>query len=116
MQDAIIIEQLELWAFVGVSEEERSVAQRLAVSLEIQPSDGLKGVEDKIENTIDYFEVCQKIQALAAERPRRLIETLAEEMAQLVLDEFPVFSVVVELRKFIMSNTAYVAVRVSMGN
>jgi dihydroneopterin aldolase len=41
-----------------------------------------------------------------------LIETLAEEIAGLLLERFPLRAVEVELRKFILTDTAYVAVRI----
>ncbi len=45
-------------------------------------------MDDDVARTIDYAAVAKAIRALAAERPRKLIETLAEEIAQLVLDDF----------------------------
>lgn len=113
MEESIHIQELELDAYIGVPDEERATPQRLTVSLTLQPSKGLAGLRDSIENTVDYFLVCQRTKALAAERPRKLIETLAEEIAQSLLAEFALSAVSVELRKFILPDTAYVAVRIS---
>ena len=111
MPDLIHIEQLELLARLGVPEDERATPQRLALNLTIEPVRDFRGLEDRIENTVDYFVVAQTVQIFAAARPRRLLETLAEEIAQEVLDRFPVREVAVELRKFILPDTAFVAVR-----
>lgn len=111
MRDAIIIQELELAARIGVPAEERATPQRLTVSLRIEPEQGFSALGDEIERTVDYFAVCEAIKALAAERPRRLIETLADEIAALALGRFAVAAVEVELRKFILPDTAFVAVR-----
>lgn len=112
MPDLIRLEALELSANIGVPDEERAAPQRLTVSLTIEPLEGFRELADRIEHTVDYFQVARAVQALAAERPRKLIETLAEEIATLVLDRFSVRAVEVELRKFILPETEFVAVRV----
>ena len=111
MPDSIHVEQLELLARLGVPDDERATPQRLALNLTIEPENGFHALEDRIENTVDYFVVAQTVQQLAAAKPRHLLETLAEEIAQEVLARFPVRAVEVELRKFILPDTAFVAVR-----
>ena len=111
MPDLIHIEQLELLARLGVPDDERATPQRLALNLTIQPARDFRELGDRIENTVDYFVVAQTVQQIAAARPRRLLETLAEEIAEEVLHRFPVRAVSLELRKFILPDTAFVAVR-----
>lgn len=110
MRDTILIEQLELSAQIGVPDEERISPQRLTVSLRIEVARDFRELNDDLSQTVDYYAVCGAIKALAAERPRRLIETLAEEIAAGVLRDFAVAAVEVELRKFILPDTAFVAV------
>lgn len=109
--DAIHLEGVELSAHIGVPEEERAFSQRLTVNLTLQPRRGFGALEDAVENTIDYLQVARAVQALARERPRCLIETLANEIAELVLARFPVRGVEVELRKYILPDTDFVAIR-----
>jgi dihydroneopterin aldolase len=59
---------------------------------------------------VDYFAVSQRITALAAEKPRQLIERLADDIAVAVLKEFAVRRIEVTVRKFILPNTEHVAV------
>ena len=113
MADTIHIAELELSVHIGVPEEERVAPQRLTVNLTLQPRRDFRALEDAIENTVDYFTLSRAVQALARERPRKLIETLAEEIAMLILERFAVRAVEVELRKYILPDTAYVAVRLS---
>lgn len=111
MQDTIQIEGLELQTHIGVPESERAEPQRVTVSLTLYPKRSFDDLSDSIHNTVDYFQVCQRIKALAARHPRQLIETLAQEIAEALLAEFALRTVQVELRKFILPDTAFVAVR-----
>ncbi|MDD5350845.1 MAG: dihydroneopterin aldolase [Chthoniobacteraceae bacterium] len=113
MPDQIHIEALEVRAPIGVPEAERAEPQRLTVTLTLEPRADFRALDDRIEATVDYAAVCEAIQALAAARPRRLIETLAEEIASALLEGYPLRRVEVEVRKFILPETAYVAVRVA---
>ena len=109
--DQIQVEDLELSARIGVTEAERAAPQRLTVSLALETARALTGLNDDLAQTVDYFRVCEAVKALAAERPRALVETLAEEIAGLVLRDFAVCGVTVELRKYILADTRWVAVR-----
>ena len=109
-QDTIRISQLELHAHIGVPDEERAAPQRLTVNLTLEPARPLSGLDDDLARTVDYFAVCRAVQALAAGRPSKLIETLAGEIAALVLARFAVSAVEVELRKYILPDTQFVAV------
>jgi dihydroneopterin aldolase len=111
MRDSIHIEALELSSFIGVPEEERAEAQRLTVNLQLELRGGFAGLPDEIGRTVDYSAVCEAVKRLSLARPRQLLETLAEEIAAAILGEFAVAAVQVELRKYILPDTAFVAVR-----
>ena len=111
MIDAIHVQELELTARIGVPDNERAVAQRLAANLTLYPKHGLSGLDDAVNNTVDYFVATRAVKEFASQRECRLIETLAEEIAELLLERFPLGAVEVELRKFILPDTSYVAVR-----
>src|ERR1700733_8398394 len=112
MTDLILVESLEMLSVIGVPEEERAGAQRLTVSLTMEPQRDFRKLDDAIENTVDYFAVTEFVKALSMARPRRLIETLAEEIATDWLARVPLRAVKVDLRKFILPDTAFVAVRI----
>ncbi len=111
MADRIRIESLELVSYIGVPAEERKAAQRLTVSLVLEPIRDFCALEDQIENTVDYFSVCNFVKALSLAGPRHLIETLAQEIAEHLLVRYPLQAVEVELRKYILPDTAFVAVQ-----
>jgi 7,8-dihydroneopterin aldolase/epimerase/oxygenase len=110
--DAIVVSNLELSAHVGVPDFEREHPQRLTLNLTVFPKRGFHNLGDDLDHTVDYFALTRRIKKLAAERPRKLIETLVEEIAACILGEFAVAAVDLELRKYILPDTEFVAVRV----
>ena len=110
--DQIIIEQLELSARLGVPEEERATAQRLTANLLLEPKRDFSALEDRIENTVNYYTLTRRVQEIARARPVHLLETLAEEIATSLLGEFPLAHVGLELRKYILNDARFVAVRI----
>ena len=110
--DEIIIRRLEVECHIGVPDEERAVQQKLWVTVIMQPSQGFIGLQDKVHNTVDYYEVSLKIAELAAKKPRHLIETLATDIAEMLLTSYPLKAVSVEIEKRILPNAQYVAVKI----
>ena len=110
--DEIEIRRLEVECHIGVPDEERAVPQKLWVTVVMQPSQGFLGLHDKVQNTVDYYEVSLKITELTAKKPRHLIETLATDLAEMLLTSYPLKSVNVEIEKRILPNAEYVAVKV----
>ena len=111
MDDTIIISGLEVMAHIGITEEERRIEQRLLVSITLTPFKGFEGIEDEIERTIDYVRVAEVIQREARAIHRSLIETMTGDIINAIMAAFPVKAVEVELRKFVLPGTEYVAVR-----
>lgn len=109
--DEIRVEELEIFARVGVPDEERAAAQRLTVSLTLQPRHCFADLGDDLARTVDYAAVCAEVQRFVAGREDKLVETLAQEMAEHLIERFEISWVELELRKFILPETKYVAVR-----
>jgi dihydroneopterin aldolase len=109
--DAIIVRGLELTACIGVPDTERAEAQRLTVDLVLLPAGSLSNLDDDLARTVDYYLLTRRVRQVAVARPRKLIETLAEEICECVLAGFAVRRVELELRKYILPDTEYVAVR-----
>ena len=110
MNDRIEIIDQEVHCHIGVPEEERATPQRLLISSKLFLNLSEAGQKDDIAQTIDYFQVYQRIHDLAAARERQLIETLAEEIAEMVLVDFQPDSVEIKIKKFILPNTQHVSV------
>jgi FolB domain-containing protein len=112
--DTIVIADLEVWYRVGVPEAERERPQRLFLSIEMEPRTGFgdAAASDDLARTIDYFAVSRRLLSLGEGRQWRLIETLAVEIAELILADFGAAGVRVEVKKFILPETRHVGVRV----
>ena len=109
--DSILVRGLELSSQIGVPDAERAEAQRLTLNLVLLPSSPLSDLCDELGRTVDYYALTRRVRQLACSRPRKLLETLADEICACVLEEFSVRAVEVELRKYILPDTEYVAVR-----
>jgi len=84
---------------IGVGEEERSTAQRLTISLELETDLSAAGRSDDLQATVDYVSVAETITHTALARPRRLIEALAEDIAMEVLAAHGIDGVTVRVDK-----------------
>jgi len=113
--DEIRIAGLKLSTHIGVPDAERATPQTLEADVIIRVVGCFESMQDEISATIDYAAVAERLRKLAAAKPRRLIETLAAEMAECVLSEFEAAGVTVDLRKHILPDTDHVAVRVVRG-
>jgi len=110
MSDSIHIKGLRLVTTIGVPDEERAVPQSVAVNVAISLSDSFKGFDDKIEHTINYYEVSQCLREVASSGERKLIETLAEDLAAAVVAFDGVCAVTLEVEKFILADCDSVSV------
>ena len=109
--DEILIQGLAIWCQVGVPDDEIAVPQKLLVDVTMVAPTLFEALGDEIGATIDYAAVCERLMALAKEKPRRLIETLASDMVRVLFNEFGARSATVQIRKFILEHTEYVGVR-----
>ncbi|HVU28357.1 MAG TPA: dihydroneopterin aldolase [Verrucomicrobiae bacterium] len=106
----ISIVDLEVFYHVGVPDEERLNAQRLLLTVEMNLNFSESARSDNIVHTIDYFSVSQLLLNFGQGRSWKLIETLAAEIADMILFEFKPESVSVEVKKFVVPQTRYVSV------
>jgi len=97
--DKILIAKLDCPAHVGVSPEERSSAQHLSIDLEFLTDIRKPAGTDSIQDAIDYSNVAAAVAEVCARQPYRLIETIAEKIAEMVLSDFPITGTRVLVRK-----------------
>jgi 7,8-dihydroneopterin aldolase/epimerase/oxygenase len=108
--DSIHVEQLELFAYVGVPDDERRAPQRITVTVTAWPTAGLRALGDDISRTINYSAISRAVREVVDERRDKLIETLGEKIADQLLSDFPIRRVRVELRKFVLPGAQFVSV------
>jgi len=108
--DKITICDLEVFYHVGVPDEERAQPQRLLVTIELTHDFSVAAITDELANTVDYYDVAQRLLHFGKGRSWRLIEKLAADVAEMILAEFKSKTVCVEIKKFIIPQARYVAV------
>ena len=111
----ISIIDLEVFFCVGITDEERSNPQRLLISFELNLDFTTAAISDRIEKTIDYFELSQDVLKFGTGRSWKLIEKLAANLADFVIAKYRPQSVVVEVKKFAIPKARYVSVTVAQG-
>lgn len=111
--DTITIRDLEVFYCVGVPDEERAKPQRLLLTVEMQHDFKSAATEDELGDTIDYHAVSQRLLTFGDGVHWKLIETLAVDIAGMILDEFDPRAVTVEVKKFVIPQARYVATRVT---
>ena len=93
------ISGLSIYTHHGVGEAEREVGQRLVfdVSFELDRCDAT--VTDRLEDTVDYGDVCQQVALAAQERSFRTLERLCTRVAERMIERYGVEQVTVRAAK-----------------
>ncbi len=86
-------------AILGVNPEERQTPQPVRISFAMATDASVAAREDDISQAVDYAMAAGRVASLTVEGKFKLVETLAEHIAQLLLHEFPIQRVRVEVEK-----------------
>lgn len=98
--DIIRIDNLEVYAYHGVYDEEKEKGQYFYVNAELYTNTRKAGMNDDLDTSTNYGTVCDFIHDFMTKHTYDLIETVAEQLAQALLLEFKlVKSVLLEIRK-----------------
>jgi dihydroneopterin aldolase len=73
---------LAVFAHHGVRESERSQGQRFLFDVWLEGVPGRAGESDRVEDTVNYSEVCNRVVELATEANYALLERLATVIAR----------------------------------
>jgi len=110
MSPTLSIVDLELLCHLGVPAEERAHPQKILCTA-VFPVPNLKKAAqtDNLENTVNYYDLSQLLQQTARQKERKLIETLAADLAQSAFAAFPIPWIDLELKKFILPETRHIS-------
>ena len=98
--DKIVIEDLKIYAYHGVFDEEKKNGQFFYVNAILDTDFSLAASKDEIELATNYATVCECINRIVTEEKCNLIETVAYRVAEGILTEFELIkSVDIEIRK-----------------
>jgi 7,8-dihydroneopterin aldolase/epimerase/oxygenase len=108
LTDYVSVRDLTVSAVIGVHDWEREVEQTLVISVDMAAEVHNAATSDDLGDALDYSAVAETITAVVREGRFRLIETVAERVAERVLAEFPVSWLRLDVRKP-MASGAYTA-------
>lgn len=97
--DKILVEGLKVDACIGVYDWERKIRQRLVFDFELGIDIAEAANGDDLSKTVDYAALSERVVGFVSESEFQLIEALAEEVATLVLAEYPVRYINIKLSK-----------------
>jgi len=88
--DRVFIEGLEVDTVIGAYDWEREIVQCLRLDLSFAWDNRPAAAGDDLTLALDYASVSSRIQAFAQEAKFELVETFAERLATLLMDEFTI--------------------------
>jgi 7,8-dihydroneopterin aldolase/epimerase/oxygenase len=87
--DRIFLRGLTAECIIGFIDWERRVKQTVVVDLEIPVDCRHAALSDAVADTVDYKKVAKRVLAFIEASEFKLVETLAQRLATLLLEEFP---------------------------
>jgi len=88
--DTIFLRDLRVETIVGVWDWERKIRQTVSIDLEMATDIRRAAASDSLDDTLNYKLVAKRVQQFVAESSFQLVETLAEKIAEVVLNDFDV--------------------------
>lgn len=100
MADYIRIHDLEVYANHGVYKEENVLGQKFLFSFELEVDTRKAGVSDRLDDSVNYGEVCQLVTDFVTTHTYQLLECLAESVSRRLLMTYPqILSLKTEIKK-----------------
>lgn len=97
--DTIFLTDLRVDTVVGIWDWERRIRQTVSIDLEMGFDIRPAAKTDSIDDTLNYKAVAKRVQQFVADSAFHLVETMAERIAELILDEFGIAWVQVRVNK-----------------
>lgn len=97
--DIIYLNDLEIETIIGIFDWERRVKQKVRLNLEMAADIRKAAKSDKIEDTLNYKSVAKRLIEFVEESEFQLVETLAERVAEIIINEFNIPWVRVKINK-----------------
>lgn len=98
-KDRVLIEGLTTLATIGVYEWEKTIKQKLILDLEMAWDNQPAGEHDDVALCLDYFKVSQAVTNFITSTAFELIESVAERVAQLIIQQFAVKWIKIKVSK-----------------
>ena len=86
--DIVYISDLRIETIIGIYDWEREIRQIVSIDLEMAADNRKAAATESIEDALNYKAVAKRLIQFVEESEFQLVETLAERLAEIVLDEF----------------------------
>ncbi len=86
--DMIYLKDLRVDAKIGVWEWERKILQTLVIDLDFAVDIGVASDSDKLDDTVDYKAISDRIMEFVGSSQFNLLEALAENLSKVLMREF----------------------------
>ncbi|MDF7667409.1 dihydroneopterin aldolase [Orbaceae bacterium ESL0727] len=90
LNDRVLIEGLTVITTIGVYDFEKKIKQKLIIDIEMAWDNQPAGKRDDVAHCLDYFEVSTTVTKFIETGRFGLIETVAEQVAELIIEQFQV--------------------------
>ena len=88
--DTIFLHELKVETIIGIWDWERKIRQTVSIDLEMGADIRRAAETDSIDDTLNYKAVAKRVQQFVADSEFQLVETMAEKIAETVLQEFEI--------------------------
>jgi dihydroneopterin aldolase len=88
--DTVFVHELKVETIIGIWGWERKIRQTVSIDLEMGADIRRAAATDSIDDTLNYKAISKRVQQFVADSEFQLVETMAEKIAELVLQEFKV--------------------------
>jgi dihydroneopterin aldolase len=99
MTDRIFVDNFRLGCRVGITPDERLKSQEVLLDVSLFLSLGAAGASDSVKDTVNYKDFMERVSRFVSSREFSLLESLAEGVAAVALEAFPLERVMVKVRK-----------------
>jgi dihydroneopterin aldolase len=97
--DTVYVHGLAVDTVIGIFDWEREIRQKVVLDVEMAVDISASAATEDIDRTVSYKEVSDRLTQFVEQSEFLLVETMAEEIAVLILAEFPVPFVRIKLGK-----------------
>ena len=95
----LLVRDLVLAARIGIHPHEHQAPQRVRLNLDLEVAESSQPLADDLAQVVDYETLIERVRGLVVSRHVNLVETLAEQVAALCLDDARVRSARVRVEK-----------------
>ena len=97
--DRIILDGMQFYGFHGCNDYEKQLGQKFRVDVEVEVSLEAARKSDNLNDTVSYSHLFRAVKSVFEGPPRNLLETVAGEIADKLITDFPVNAVAIRVKK-----------------